>query len=159
MNSKHIAAFLLITTVFLAGCAQPQNNTGNVANTGNNGTITGNNGGTQGGTNLTVGNFTVEITQTGYSPQSLTIKKGSTVTWVNNTDTPNWPATAMHPTHTKYPGSSITKCGTAEEPAIFDACKNLLKDDSYSFVFNETGEWPYHDHVEAKTFGKIIVVE
>ncbi len=101
---------------------------------------------------------TIRITDTGYEPNSVTIAKGGTVTWISETDRPDWPATAQHPTHTRYPGSNIEKCGTAEASVIFDACKALANGESYSFTFNETGEWPFHDHVVAKTFGKIIVV-
>ena len=102
---------------------------------------------------------TVNIAPNGYEPQTVTIKKGGSVTWLNTTDTENWPASAVHPTHEKYPGSGITKCGTPEESKIFDACKGLARGESYSFEFNETGEWAYHDHVGVKTFGKVIVVE
>jgi len=105
-----------------------------------------------------VSNATVTITENGYEPKTVTVLKGGTVTWTNNTDLPNWPATAMHPTHEKYPGSSITKCGTAEQGTIFDACRGLKKGESFSFTFNNVGEWGYHDHVNAKMFGKVIVV-
>ncbi|MBI4043459.1 MAG: hypothetical protein HY393_01470 [Candidatus Diapherotrites archaeon] len=101
---------------------------------------------------------TVNITSNGYDPQSVTVKKGGTVTWVNTADSPNWPASAVHPTHEKYPGSSIAKCNTPEASTTFDACKELASGESYSFVFNEAGEWPYHNHVDAATFGKVIVV-
>ncbi len=101
---------------------------------------------------------TVTITASGYEPQTVTIAKGGTVTWTNTTNTSNRPATAMHPTHLNYPGSDIQKCGTGEQRTIFDACRNLLNGESYAFKFDETGEWPYHDHVEAKIFGKVIVV-
>ena len=101
--------------------------------------------------------YAVEITESGYVPATLTIKQGDTVTWANKTSTENWPASAMHPTHEKYPGSSITKCGTAEESGIFDACKGIPEGGSYSFTFNEKGEWGYHEHINVKMFGKIIV--
>lgn len=150
MNAKFIG-FFLIGLVLVSGCSN-QAQTPAPA-------VTNNGGGDNGGSELTVGNFTVEITANGYEPRELTIKKGSRVTWVNKTSTPNWPASAMHPTHEKYPGSSITKCGTAEQGGIFDACKNLSQGESWSFTFNELGAWAYHDHVEAKKFGKITVVE
>lgn len=104
-----------------------------------------------------VSNATVTITESSYEPKTVTILKGGTVTWVNNTDSPNWPASAKHPAHTVYPGSDITKCGTAEQGAIFDACKGLAKGESFSFTFNNAGEWAYHDHVNANMFGKVIV--
>ncbi|MBI4044250.1 MAG: hypothetical protein HY392_00910 [Candidatus Diapherotrites archaeon] len=168
--NKYLLALGLIAVILVAGCAQ--NPTG-PAQTGDN---TPNPGGNESnpepqgsnpdteepspqGEELEVGNFAVEITEAGYVPQELTIKKGSTVTWTNKTSTQNWPATAQHPTHEKYPGSSITKCGTAEAEDIFDACKGLAQGESFSFTFNEVGEWAYHEHLSVKMFGKIIVVE
>ena len=99
----------------------------------------------------------VEIASTGFSPQTVTINKGDTVTWVNLDTEGHWPASASHPTHTVYPGSSIQKCGTAEQQNIFDACKDLGPEEAYSFVFNEVGEWNYHDHSSPSLFGKVIV--
>ena len=99
----------------------------------------------------------IEITSSGFSQKTLTIKKGETVTWVNKDTEEHWPASAMHPTHTVYPGSDIEKCGTSEEKNIFDACKGLAPGESYSFTFNEIGSWGYHDHIMANLFGKIIV--
>ena len=132
---KYLAFSALILAVLVSGCAQ---NTTGPAQTGDNAPNPGGNepNPTPPGSNpdteepsppeeLEVGNFSVEITESGYVPQELTIKKGSTVTWTNKTITPNWPATAQHPTHEKYPGSSITKCGTAEAEDIFYACKRL----------------------------------
>src|SRR3989344_4210357 len=69
----------------------------------------------------------------------------------------HWPASAMHPTHTVYSGSGIEKCGTSEEGNIFDACRGLKQDESWSFTFNEKGEWNYHDHLTTGLYGKAIV--
>ncbi|MDP3992314.1 MAG: plastocyanin/azurin family copper-binding protein [Nanoarchaeota archaeon] len=101
----------------------------------------------------------IEITSSGFTPGTLTINKGDTVTWINMDTEPHWPASAFHPYHTVYPGSDIKKCGTAEESTIFDACQNLAPGESYSFTFNEVGSWGFHDHLNANSFGKIIVVE
>ena len=99
----------------------------------------------------------IEITANGFSPKELTISVGETVTWVNGDTEEHWPATAMHPTHTIYPGSDIEKCGTSEEPNIFDACSGIPPGESYGFTFNEAGSWSYHDHIVNGLFGKIIV--
>ncbi|HLC79693.1 MAG TPA: plastocyanin/azurin family copper-binding protein [archaeon] len=99
----------------------------------------------------------VKITGSGYVPSELTIKNGDTIRWINESSASNWPATAMHPTHEKYPGSSITKCGTDEEDAIFDACMGIPVGQSYAFTFKEVGTWAYHEHLNVKMFGKITV--
>lgn len=99
----------------------------------------------------------IEITSSGFSPQTTAIKAGTKVTWINKTTNLSWPATAIHPTHTIYPGSDVKKCGTSEAGKIFDACHDLKPGESYSFVFNEKGTWAYHDHLHSGRFGKITV--
>ncbi len=111
--------------------------------------------GTSTGTDIEEG--VIEFTSSGYTPSTLTIKAGTKVTFKNTVDTDTWPASAVHPTHKAYPGSDIQKCGTAEESKIFDACRNLKKGETFSFVFNEKGTWFYHNHLDTKYFGKIIV--
>ena len=100
---------------------------------------------------------TIEITSGGFSPQTVTVKAGTKVTWVNKTTSTSWPATAIHPTHAVYPGSDINKCGTSEASAIFDACHEMKPGELYSFIFNEKGTWAYHDHKYPSRFGKIVV--
>jgi len=99
----------------------------------------------------------IEMTSSGFSPATLNIKQGDKVTFVNKDSSAHWPASAMHPTHTVYPGSDIKKCGTNEERNIFDACNDIPPGESWSFTFNEKGNWGYHDHLSASLFGKIIV--
>lgn len=152
MDYRFLFSIGITGFVLLSGCAS-QAGTGNTAAGEQPQSVTEATGNT-----LVVGNFDVEITDSGYVPSQLTIKKGSTVTWTNNSEAPNWPASAQHPTHTVYPGSGIEKCGTDEENEIFDSCGMELGE-SWSFTFNEAGEWGYHEHNEVKTFGKIIVVE
>lgn len=107
---------------------------------------------------LVTGN-TIEITASGYSQSEIKIKKGDTVTWVNKDSVPHWPASAAHPTHTVYPGSDIKKCGTSEQGIIFDACRGLAAGESYSFKFDQSGTWKYHDHIKpvAPFFGSVTV--
>ncbi len=99
----------------------------------------------------------VEITASGFSPASLTIKAGDTVKWINNDVNLAWPASAVHPTHTVYPGSDIAKCRTAEQPNIFDACEGLAQGGSWSFTFTQAGTWRYHNHLNLGHTGTIIV--
>ena len=98
---------------------------------------------------------TIRITAAGFEPKTATIKAGTTVTFVNEDSSKHWPASAMHPTHTLYPGSDINKCGSEE--AIFDACKGLEQSESFSFTFNEKGSWKYHDHLGVSSTGTIVV--
>ncbi len=99
----------------------------------------------------------VIYTDSGFSPKEITVAKGATVVFKNESSSDFWPASAMHPTHTVYPGSDIKKCGTSEEVNIFDACKGIAPGGSYSFIFNQVGKWDYHDHLRASNFGSIVV--
>ena len=99
----------------------------------------------------------ITYTDQGYSPASVNIKKGDTVAWKNECLKDMWPASALHPTHTVYPGSGITKCNTAEQPAIFDACASINPGSSWSFKFLQAGSWKFHDHLSTTNFGTINV--
>lgn len=92
----------------------------------------------------------VEITSEGFSPNSLTIKAGDKVTFVNTDAAKHWPASAAHPTHCEYKGCNV-----------FDSMKGLEQGESYSMVFDIAGTWRYHDHLNCCTnpalFGSITV--
>lgn len=88
----------------------------------------------------------VEITSTGFSPNTLTINAGDKVIFVNKDGAPHWPASAVHPTHCEYKG-----CG------VFDARKGLAQDESYPMVFDVTGSWKYHDHLNPGMTGIVVV--
>ncbi|MEM2963226.1 MAG: cupredoxin domain-containing protein [Candidatus Anstonellales archaeon] len=93
----------------------------------------------------------VRMEDGGYTPSTLTIKKGDTVIFINYGTRPNWPASANHPTHEVYPegGGCIS--------SAFDACRGLLPGENFTFVFNKIGEWGYHNHLQPTSRGKIIV--
>lgn len=101
----------------------------------------------------------VSYSDSGFSPVSLEIKKGDTIVFSNQSGREVWPASALHPTHTVYPGSDIKKCGTEDAGVIFDACRGLAAGESWPFQFNEVGEWKYHNHLNPNDFGTIKVVE
>ena len=100
---------------------------------------------------------TITITSSGFSPSTLNVNIGDRVTFTNLGSSQSWPASNIHPTHTVYPGSGISKCDGAEESNIFDACRGLRQGESYSFTFNEAGSWKYHDHLNPGSGGTIIV--
>jgi len=92
----------------------------------------------------------------GFSPKTITVAQGTTVTFVNSSNRPFWPATNVHPTHTKYPGSDISKCST-QKGTFFDACEDIDPGKSYSFTFSEVGEWGFHDHLNPTATGTVVV--
>lgn len=102
---------------------------------------------------------TVSYTNNGFSPKDVTINLGDTVTWVNNSQTPMWVASGVHPTHTLYDGTSEQDhCAAGYAgPAPFDACGGVAPGSSYSFTFNETGTHQYHNHLSAGDTGSVTV--
>lgn len=96
-------------------------------------------------------------TENGFMPSALRVEAGTTVTFRNESIAPMWPASAMHPMHTVYPGSSIEKCGASEQPSIFDACAGIASGSEWSFTFSQIGTWRYHDHLQPSHFGTVVV--
>src|SRR3989344_2385805 len=97
----------------------------------------------------------VVITDTGFEPDFVSVHSGSMVVWINNGNKTHWPASDFHPTHSIYPGSDINKCERGEN--ILDACKGLEKEESFSFIFDQTGTWGIHDHLNPGFLMKVKV--
>lgn len=92
----------------------------------------------------------------GFSPKEVTVKVGGTVTWTNQGGGDMWVATAVHPTHSAYSGTTLSShCDDATDTS-FDQCK---KGSSYSFTFTKLGTWRYHNHAQASDSGSVVVVE
>jgi len=89
-----------------------------------------------------VGNTIVEITDSGFNPQTIVIKKGSVVTWINRGDQTHTVASDPHPTHTDLPG-------LISNP--------MKKNQSFSFTFEDVGTFGYHCHLHLNEKGKVIV--
>lgn len=103
---------------------------------------------------------TITYTDSGYSPKEITISKGDTVVFKNESSRTLWPASTVHPVHSAYPGSNIQKCfdgDTENDSTIFDACRDLGAGEEWSFTFNEVGSWGYHNHRRFSDTGKVIV--
>ena len=78
-----------------------------------------------------------------FSPETLTVKKGTEVTWVNKDTGPCWIASDPHPIHNGYSG--------------FDAGRGIKQDETYKFTFSRVGTFSYHDHLDLTKTGKIII--
>lgn len=95
----------------------------------------------------------------GFSPQSTTVSLGTTVEFVNKSSEKDmWVASAMHPTHAVYGGTSLSEhCAAGYTgPKPFDQCAATT---SFTFTFLKAGTWKYHNHTNAQDFGTIIVTE
>jgi plastocyanin len=86
---------------------------------------------------------TVEYTEQGFTPKTITVKVGTTVTWVNKDSDPMWVASNPHPIHTDLPG--------------FDALKQIPTGETYSYTFTKVGNWGYHNHLNPSNTGTVVV--
>jgi plastocyanin len=71
-----------------------------------------------------------------FTPQTLTIKAGTTVTWTNRDDIPH---------------------GVAADNNTFARSKALDTDDSYSFTFTTPGTYKYFCYIHPHMTGTIVV--
>lgn len=86
----------------------------------------------------------IKLTQDGFYPAQITVRKGDTVTFSTDLDKPFWPASSFHPSHALYAG--------------FDPQKPILPTAQWSFEFNEEGQWGYHDHLDPQKVGEVNVL-
>ncbi len=88
-----------------------------------------------------------------FSPASVTIAKGGTVSFINSVGK-MWVAANQHPTHTEYDGTSRQQHCAAGVTPSFDQC---IPGSNYSFTFNKTGSFDFHDHMNPAAEGKVII--
>lgn len=72
----------------------------------------------------------IEITDEGFSPQTINVAVGTTVTWTNKSTDLRTVSTDPHPAHTQ-----LKDFGG----------KELLQNETYSYVFKKAGTFTYHD--------------
>lgn len=100
---------------------------------------------------------TVVLSDSGYSPAMLIVKKGEYVVFKNESTQSMWTASAMHPTHTAYSGTSLSEHCPDVAGTSFDECKGDLPGESWSFKFDKVGTWKYHNHLNTSGWGTIVV--
>lgn len=91
---------------------------------------------------------------TNFSPSSVAVKKGGTVTFTSASDM--WVAANPHPSHEGYNGTTRERHCPDTLGTSFDQCE---RGKSYTFTFQETGSWSYHDHANPAAGGVVNVVE
>ena len=87
----------------------------------------------------------VTYTNTGFAPLTVTIKQGTTVTFVNESTKGMWIASAVHPTHQLLPG--------------FDQLVSVTSGGTYEYTFAKVGTWKYHNHVSPADTGTVRVTQ
>ncbi|MDB5237867.1 MAG: hypothetical protein JWM46_137 [Candidatus Kaiserbacteria bacterium] len=98
---------------------------------------------------------TVTYNGKSFSPATVTIAKGGTVTFMSTAGS-MWVASDPHPTHTSYDGTSRSAhCAPGYAGAApFDQCAPGA---TFSMVFNKAGTFGYHNHMVDAIAGTIIV--
>ncbi len=110
------------------------------------------------GHSIAESHFDVIVNDSGFFPNSISINQGTKVVWTAKGNQLHWPASDLHPTHMRYPGSDIIKCNTVDKKNIFDACKPLANGQSYEFIFIHSGSWSAHDHMNPTSTMSIEVI-
>lgn len=80
-------------------------------------------------------NNTVAIQNNAFTPVTLNIQVGTTVTWIN-----------------RDPHSQEV----TSDNGLFNS-GNLTNGQSFNYTFNQTGTYPYHSSINASMDGKIVV--
>lgn len=96
----------------------------------------------------------VTYTNDGFSPQTVTVNVGDTVRFENESSGGMWVGSDVHPTHSKYDGTSRTQHCADGGSDSFDQCG---VGDVYEFTFDKTGSFGYHNHVNSSDNGTIVV--
>lgn len=82
----------------------------------------------------------VVYTNSGFSPQTITVGVGTTIVFTNQSDNQMWVASDPHPVHTNHPS--------------FD---QIGDENKYAFTFTEIGMYSYHNHLVPSSAGTIVV--
>jgi plastocyanin len=88
---------------------------------------------------------TIEVTGTSFSPQTVKIKKGQSVTWVNQDTAPHQVMANPYPSGSSLPSLNST------EPMVLG--------ESYTATFDEAGTYAYHDPLNPAALNGVVMVE
>lgn len=106
------------------------------------------------GAGASVSAFTVRYTADGFSPSTMTVPAGATVTFINQGGGEMWVASDEHPSHTIYSGTTRSEHCPDTTNTTFDQC---ARGNTFSFTFTKAGTWEYHNHVASSDRGTIVV--
>lgn len=84
----------------------------------------------------------VTISSSVFSPKSITIKIGESVTWVNEDSQNHTVNSTPHPTHTDYPSLNLGVIQPGKQKSL---------------TFDKAGIYKYHDHLNPSLAGSVTV--
>lgn len=101
----------------------------------------------------------VTLTDSGFTPASVTVSAGDTVRFRNDSSRGMWVGSDEHPTHTDYDGTSTREhCAEgANTTGTFDQCASSNAGTTWDYTFTKSGSFGYHNHVGASSKGTIVV--
>ncbi|PIR38008.1 MAG: hypothetical protein COV34_02885 [Candidatus Zambryskibacteria bacterium CG10_big_fil_rev_8_21_14_0_10_42_12] len=85
----------------------------------------------------------VRYTNIGFTPESIRVAEGTTVTFVNESTSGMWVASDNHPSHTILPA--------------FDQKAAVSMGGTYSFTFDTVGSWGFHNHLRPEHDGIVLI--
>jgi plastocyanin len=88
---------------------------------------------------------TIIVTDDGFNPDKLTVKKGTVVKFVNADKYYHWPASDPHPSHSFYPE--------------IDPHEPVKPDTTWEVQLDKPGKWGIHDHLAPYIIGTLEVTE
>lgn len=94
-----------------------------------------------------VGAATVTVTDEGVASESVTVKAGESVTWVNNSQRVVQIGSDDHPSHTNNPGLTGGEFVIELQPG----------ESKTASVGTEVGTWEWHDHLKSSVGGVVVV--
>ncbi len=89
-----------------------------------------------------------------FTPATVTIASGGTVTFKDTAGATMWVAADPHPVHTDYDNTTRAEHCAAPTATTFDQCTPSA---TYSFTFSKVGSWGYHDHRNSVATGVVVV--
>lgn len=97
--------------------------------------------------------YVVDYTDTGFQPANLSIKKGETVRFFNESSLPLQVDSYAIGTAALYPDDQHSSC----RGSTFDSCNVLPPQHFWEFTFTHEGVWSYHNDVATQHIGVIQV--
>ncbi len=97
--------------------------------------------------------YLISYTDRGFEPQSLEIKGGETVRFINNSKEKLWVSSASD-VGALYPGTG-SECGQSS----FDSCKEIKSGEFWEFEFAIAGTWSFRNAANPERQGIVVVSE
>lgn len=93
----------------------------------------------------------ISYTDNGFEPKNVTLRRGESIRFTNNSSRELWVAAVGSSEHPPYPGMS--DCGGSS----FDTCKVLKPREFWEFTFEESGTWKFQNNLDKGQTGTVLV--